>query len=152
VGDRPSNYSTELRLRYERLAPGKSAIVSIVPENPEAPLYYSAADIYCCTSRVETFPRVILEAMAARLPIVTTPVNGIVEQVRERRNALYYHPGHTQDLAAQISTLVLDGTLREQMAAESPTVLDSLIDYDSWIDSYATVFREAWLSGRPRLK
>jgi len=30
-------------------------------------------------------------------------------------------------------------------------VLDTLIDYDSWIDSYARILTEAWASGQPRV-
>ena len=76
---------------------------------------------------------------------------GIVEQVREGRNAVFYQPGDTKDLAQKIGAVVLDQALRTRMAAESPYVLDTLIDYDSYLDSYARVFREAWLSGGPRM-
>jgi GT2 family glycosyltransferase/glycosyltransferase involved in cell wall biosynthesis len=151
VGDRPGEYSSLLRTELDRLPSARSRSISIIGETPEAPAYYSAADIYCCTSRVETFPRVILEAMATGLPIVTTPVFGIVEQVRDGRNAFFYHPGDTNELATRINRLALDAPLRSRMAAESPVVLDTLIDHDSWIGSYARVFREAWLSGGPRL-
>lgn len=56
--------------------------------------YYKAADVYACTSRVESYPRTILEALKYDLPIVTTPVWGIKEQVR----GVFYKPGDTQDL------------------------------------------------------
>jgi glycosyltransferase involved in cell wall biosynthesis len=151
VGDRPGEYSSLLRTELRRLSSDRSRSISIISETPETPVYYSAADIYCCTSRVETFPRVILEAMAAGLPIVTTPVFGIVEQVRDGRNAFFYHPGNPKELANKIMCLAQDAALRSRMAAESPTVLDTLIDHDSWIDSYARVLREAWLSGQPRV-
>lgn len=60
--------------------------------------YYRAADVYVCTSRVESYPRTILEAVACNLPIVTTPVYGIKEQV----NGIFYKPGETQDLWEKI--------------------------------------------------
>jgi glycosyltransferase involved in cell wall biosynthesis len=60
--------------------------------------YYRAADVYACTSRVESYPRTILEALAHDLPIVTTPVYGIKEQV----NGVFYKPGDTQDLWEKI--------------------------------------------------
>ena len=56
--------------------------------------YYRAADVYACTSRVESYPRTILEALACGLPIVTTPAYGLKEQV----NGVFYKPGNTQDL------------------------------------------------------
>ena len=59
----------------------------MIPETGDTAAYWQAADVFCCTSRVESYPLVILEAMAAGLPIVTTPVHGIAEQVRPGVNA-----------------------------------------------------------------
>lgn len=56
--------------------------------------YYRAADVYACTSRVESYPRTVLEALGCGLPIVTTPVYGLKEQV----NGVFYRPGDAQDL------------------------------------------------------
>jgi GT2 family glycosyltransferase/glycosyltransferase involved in cell wall biosynthesis len=150
VGDRPGDYSSELHRRRGLLGPEKASRLSIVPQCPEAALYYSAADIYVCSSRIEAFPRVILEAMAAGLPIVTTPVFGILEQVREGRNAIFYQPGDTKDLADRVARLAVDTALRERMGNQSPIVLNTVIDYECMVDSYGRVFREAWISGGPR--
>ena len=59
---------------------------------------------------MESFPRVVLEAMAYELPIVTTPVYGIAEQVREGVNAMFYSPGLRCGgvLAARCRTIVAD--------------------------------------------
>ncbi len=77
----------------------------VVPETGETSAYWQAADVFCCTSRVESYPLVILEAMAAGLPIITTPVFGIAEQVRPRVNALIYQPGDIPGLARHLSLL-----------------------------------------------
>lgn len=66
----------------------------IVEPTEDVWTYYKAADVYVCTSRVESYPRTILEALAYNLPIVTTPVYGIKEQV----HGVFYKPGDTQDL------------------------------------------------------
>jgi GT2 family glycosyltransferase/glycosyltransferase involved in cell wall biosynthesis len=150
VGDRESLYSDALRARRDVLGGARASKLQIVPENPEVLKYYSAADVFVCTSRVESFPRVILEAMAAGLPIVTTPVFGIVEQVRPGRNALLYDPGDAGALARAVSRMVNEPALRQSFGAASQGALDSLIDHKSMVEAYATVFREAWLSGSPR--
>ncbi len=43
--------------------------------------FYRLADIFVCTSFEESFPRVLLESAAFRLPIITTNVNGIPEML-----------------------------------------------------------------------
>ncbi len=70
----------------------------IVEPTEDVWTYYRAADVYVCTSRVESYPRTILEALSYGLPIVTTPVYGIKEQV----NGVFYKPGDTQDLWEKI--------------------------------------------------
>jgi glycosyltransferase involved in cell wall biosynthesis len=150
VGDRPGDYSDRANAALRGLPPLKRSSVEIFPETSDVALYYSAADVFACTSRIESFPRVILEAMAAGLPIVTTPVYGIVEQVQENINALFYRPGDSGALAERLGDLVKDADLRRRLAENSRYVLDTLNDYEMMVSAYAKVFREAWLSGRTR--
>lgn len=51
------------------------------PETGEIYDFYRLADIFVCTSFEESFPRVLLESAAFRLPIITTNVNGIPEML-----------------------------------------------------------------------
>ena len=106
-------------------------------------LYYRAADVALCTSRVESAPRVLAEAMACGLPIVTTPVFGIPEMVAEHVNALFYRPGDTDRLAIQLEKLMRDEGLRGAMAANSPQVLCSQPGYAEMLDAYRGCIRQA---------
>jgi O-antigen biosynthesis protein len=146
VGDRSGSYSTELKRIVAELPPDLRDRVSIVPETPDTARYYLAADLFVCTSRVESYPRVILEAMAYGLPIVTTPVLGIRQQVRPEFNALFYEPDNPTELAERLETLIADDALRRRFAANSTHVLNGLIDFDEMVESYADVFREAYFS------
>jgi glycosyltransferase involved in cell wall biosynthesis len=152
VGDRPSDYSNALHAEVERLPAAARRSVSVVPENGDPYRYFRAADISVCTSRIESYPRIILESMACGLPIVTTSVFGIAEQVREGVNALFYEQAQPADLANKLSRLVLDGEERRRMAEASPHVLGGLTSYDEMLESYAEVFREAAAYAVPRAK
>ncbi|MDE5111268.1 MAG: glycosyltransferase family 4 protein, partial [Trichodesmium sp. St7_bin2_1] len=99
VGDRPNLYSLKLHELVKNLPEEVQQRVEIVGETSETAKYYQAADIFVCTSRIESFPRVILEAMAYSLPIVTTPVFGIVEQVKPNINGLFYTCDNPEELA-----------------------------------------------------
>ena len=150
VGDRPGEYSSRLAEARSKLDREKAATIAIVPETPEVFEYYAAADIYVCCSRFESFPRVILEAMAAGLPVITTPVDGIVEQVRDGSNAMFFQPGDVEALAEKLTVLINDRELRRRMGSNSILELDSIIDYESMVRAYGQVFQEAWLSAKPR--
>ncbi|MBI3608476.1 MAG: glycosyltransferase [Nitrospirae bacterium] len=147
VGDRPGEYSYTLRKIVNILPSSLRDRVTIVQETSETACYYKAADIFVCTSRIESYPRVTLEAMAYGLPIITTPVYGIGEQVKEGINALFYTPGDASELAGRLAKLITDPDLRQLMADNSGHVLDALNNYEDMAQAYAEVFREAYVSG-----
>lgn len=152
VGDRASDYSEQLRRALQRVPYSRRSRIEVIPEAEDAARFYAGADIFVCTSRVESFPRVILEALAAGLPIITTPVFGIAEQVRQDASALFYEPGDVQALAEAIDRMIEEPALRQKLAAGTTPALDALIDFDSMVNAYAEVFREAWLSGGTRAR
>ncbi|MCZ0903189.1 glycosyltransferase family 4 protein, partial [Microcoleus sp. HI-ES] len=146
VGDRPSIYSNKLAELVGELPAELRQRVTVVPETGETGKYYKAADIFVCTSRVESFPRVILEAMACDLPIVTSPVFGIKEQVRPGINGLFYTPDRPDELVAALISLLEDKSLRQQLAENAKYVLDSLNTFEEMTQAYAEIFCEAYFS------
>ncbi len=143
VGDREGDYQRAMHTLIGTLHDERRARVGIVPETGEVARYFLAADVFVCTSRVESYPRVILEAMAWGLPIVTTPVFGIREQVREGVNGLFYEPGDVAALAAAISRLVTDDVLRTKLAGNAVPALDALTDFDAMVEAYGKLFVQA---------
>ena len=146
VGDRPSIYSNQLADLVGELPKSLQQKVTVVPETSETGKYYQAADIFVCTSRVESFPRVILEAMACDLPIITTPVFGIKEQVRPGINGLFYTPDRPEELAASLHTLLEDKSLRQRLAENAKYVLESLNTFAEMTKTYGQIFREAYFT------
>lgn len=150
VGDRPGHYSRQLHTALATLPEGVRCRLEVVAETEETAKYYSASDIFVCTSRIESFPRVTLEAMAYGLPIVTTPAFGIVEQVREGVNALFYPPGDAAALADTLTKMIGDDALRCAFAKNSPPMLTRLNSFEEMVERYADIFREAYLSAAPK--
>ncbi|MBK7590760.1 MAG: glycosyltransferase family 4 protein [Betaproteobacteria bacterium] len=56
----------------QQLPPALRHRVHVIGETRDVARYYQAADLFVCTSRVESYPRVTL-AMACGLPIISTP-------------------------------------------------------------------------------
>ncbi len=91
VGGRPGAFQDKLVEQVERF--GLTDRVTIVNETRQPYDYYALADLFVCTSFEESFPRVILEAMAFGRPIVSTDVHGIPEIVRHGQEAWLTKPG-----------------------------------------------------------
>nr|WP_238357716.1 glycosyltransferase [Cohnella zeiphila] len=150
VGDRPSEYSSKLKEIRNRLHPSIKENVLVIPETSEAPKYYAIADIFTCTSRIESYPRVILEAMSSGLPIITTPVFGIVEQVQPNVNGLFYAPGEINELAQKLEFMVAHESERQRMGANGKVVFETINNYAGMAVAYGEEFKEAWMSYRSR--
>lgn len=79
--------------------------------------YYQAADLYVHPARVDTFPLVVLEALASGIPVVASAVGGIPEQVEEGRTGFLTPRGDASALAARTAQLMQDDALRLGMGA-----------------------------------
>lgn len=142
VGDRPGAYSAELHSARRALPAAVRERLIVLPESEDVARYYLAADVFACTSRIESYPRVILEAMAYGLPVVTTPAFGIVEQVRAGYNGDFYRAGAVDELAEQVARM-LDPAYRASRARWALPMLHSLESFESMVAKYASVFAEA---------
>jgi glycosyltransferase involved in cell wall biosynthesis len=144
IGARDSlAYSRKLEELARALPLDRRHRFRVIKETGETAPYWRAADVFCCTSRVESYPQVILEAMAAGLPVITTPVFGIAEQVRPSINALMFKPGDIGALRQHLHVLATDDRKRRDFALASPSVLASLpgdVDVDQ---RYIRLFRSA---------
>lgn len=76
---------------------------------------YANATIFCLPSFAEGIPGVLMEAMAMRLPVVTTRITGIAELVDDGYSGLLVSPGRADELADALERLLADPQLRQEM-------------------------------------
>jgi glycosyltransferase involved in cell wall biosynthesis len=123
------------------------SVVHLVPETDNVWAFYRAADVFVCTSHMETFSRAVLEAEAFGLPVVSTPVCGVGEQVFWGANALRFEFGDAAGLAARLRRLLADDGLRDEMARQSRAAFDVHLDQEEMLDRYAAVVLAAARQG-----
>ena len=78
-------------------------------------LLLAAADIFCLPSLWEGLPLVLLEAMAAGLPVVATEIDGVTEVVQPGRTGLLSPPGDEESLIRNLEMLLADEVLRQNL-------------------------------------
>jgi glycosyltransferase involved in cell wall biosynthesis len=123
------------------------AIVELVPETDDVWTFYRSADAFVCTSHMETFSRAILEAEAFGLPIVSTSVCGVGEQVFWNANALRFDFDDAAGLAKQLGRLLADDELRAEMGRQSRAAFDLHLNRDEMLDRYEAVILAAARQG-----
>lgn len=90
---------------------------------------FRRAHVFTLPSYHEGLPIAVLEALAAGLPLVTTPVGGIPEVIKDGVNGVLVEPGDIRALADGLLRLLDDDGLRRRMG-ETNTGL-ALSDHDA---------------------
>jgi colanic acid/amylovoran biosynthesis glycosyltransferase len=81
-------------------------------------------DVFVLSSFAEGIPVVLMEAMAAGVPVVATRIAGIPELVRDEENGLLISPGDSDAASAAIRRLLQDASLRNHIATAGRKVIE----------------------------
>ncbi|MFK5979977.1 MAG: glycosyltransferase family 4 protein, partial [Rhizobiaceae bacterium] len=85
---------------------------------------YKASDIFVLPCRIDEtgdrdgLPNVIVEAESQRLPVITTPISGIPELIRDDGNGVFVQPDDPDELCAAIKSLAKDPKRRKRLGQE----------------------------------
>jgi glycosyltransferase involved in cell wall biosynthesis len=111
IGDGP------LRVQIEKLAEqiGLDGAVSFLGSRSDVPELLSSLDVFVLTSDSESFSNVIIEAMAASLPVVATKCGGPEEIVVEGETGFLVAPAQPLILAEMILVLLQNPSIALQM-------------------------------------
>ena len=90
--------------------------------------YLKQADAFLLTSVTEGFPRVLYEAMAHNVPIVTTDVGGIPYLLTDKQDALICPTGDNLALSQALGLLVENLDLRKKLTRNACKTMQLVFD------------------------
>lgn len=140
VGAKEGDYLKKVRDKIEKSKFSKK--IKIIPVTEKLFDYYQITDIFVCTSFIESFPSVILEAMAFEIPIVSTDVYGIPEQIEDCKEGILIKPGDPITLAEKINYLIDNPELRKNLATNAHKKVHSKFTLENMIQSYDKLIQE----------
>ncbi|HID32258.1 MAG TPA: glycosyltransferase, partial [bacterium (Candidatus Stahlbacteria)] len=94
---------------------GLSQTIKFLGQRSDIPDILADADLFVLASHWEGMPGAVMEAMAAKLPVVATDVGGIPELVVDGETGLLVPPGKPELLASALKKLIRDKKLRRKM-------------------------------------
>lgn len=117
VGDGPERDRLQAKIDNEQLK-SRVALLGSLPreavfEKMQASDIFALASVIDRDGASDVFPTVILEAMAAARPVVSTQVAGIPESAVPGETGLLVPPGNATALAEALAQLIVDPALRQ---------------------------------------
>jgi glycosyltransferase involved in cell wall biosynthesis len=94
----------------------------------------ACADLVVLSSRYEAMPVVIMEALAAGVPVVSTAVGGVPDLVRSGGNGILTEPGSAEALAEGILAAMAPDTHRRLRAGARDTDFADLSATAAWFE------------------
>jgi len=129
-------------IREAAAARGVTERIRFLGLRHDVPRLLSAADVFLLTSVSEGIPLVLIEAMAAGLPVVSTDVGGVGEVVEEGRTGLLAPSGDDQTLAERIAVLASDPALRAVLGQRGCLRAEEKFSEQQMHRAYANLYRE----------
>jgi glycosyltransferase involved in cell wall biosynthesis len=110
--------------------------------------FFSDADIFVFTPRApEGHPWVIVEAMAAGLPVISTDQGAIAESVINGENGFIVATNNPGEIASKIEILAVDAELRERMGKSSRMKYEQSFTEAKMVERLANTFNKVIHAG-----
>ena len=139
IGDGQLRESLETQSR----ALGLNGIVEFLGARIDVPAQLRQFDLFILPSLWEGLPYVLLEAMAAGVPIVTTDVDGVREMITGGRGGIVVPSRNAHALAAAVIDLMGNGARRADLGVKGAQVIKERFSLDAMIEQTVAVYSRA---------
>ncbi|RMH68797.1 MAG: glycosyltransferase [Gemmatimonadetes bacterium] len=104
------------------------------------PTLIQLADLFVLSSHYEGMPNVVLEAMSAQVPVLSTNVNGVPELIEEGVSGVTVEPQNPAQLAQHIIGLLSDESRRKSLAIAGRQRVEHHFTIRQMIDGMEALF------------
>jgi len=137
VGEGPERDSLERAINQK----GFDALVLFIGHVEDISPYYAIADALALPSHSEGSPNVLLEAMAAGLPVVATAVGGVPEIAINEENALLVAPGDSDSFAQALNQVLTDPELARKLGRAAAMHVSEKFSPAAYVRSLLRVYQ-----------
>ena len=138
VGDGPERSALQSLIDGRQLA----SRMHLVGRQPDVAPWLKTAALFALPSRWEGMPNVVLEAMAAGLPIVAFDVEGVRELITPDVTGCIVAPHSVGDLTQAIGSLLANAALASRLGSAAQSVCRESFTDSIFPSAYARLYRQ----------
>jgi len=145
VGARPDlkPYVDFIRMKMQQSGVRNTEIID---ETPDIYDYFGLSDIFVCASYNESFPMVVLLAMAFELRVISTNVFGVAELISDGHEGALIEPGDINGLAKNIMLMIEHEAAYKRLALCARIKVRRLFDNRKLLERHVRLVKEAAMS------
>jgi glycosyltransferase involved in cell wall biosynthesis len=147
LGGVRSGEDAELVEVFQKQNPGKRVLVLPFLELSQVPPYYSLMDVLVMPSLRDGLPNALLEGMACERAVVTTPVGGMLDIIRDGENGVLAPSGDPLALADAIEKLLSDPQRRRELGRSARQTVLQEFSLTSELEGVLTVYKKLLQAG-----
>ena len=152
--NRISDRHPDVRLRIVGHCPDRAPFEALAGGNPrismeravpreEAMTLMAGCCLFVLPSRSEAMGRVLLEAMAARKPIIASAVDGIPHYVRDNETGILVPAGDVEALADALDRVLSDPELADQLARQGNARVYEAYSEEKYVEHFRNMAERA---------
>ena len=131
IGDGPELNNLKLKIQNSKLEDK----FFIIPPGGNDAQYLKAFDVFAMSSIKEGLPYILLEAMAAELPIVVTEAGGIPELIKNHENGLMVSQKNPEALARAIGGLIENKEIARELSEKAKEIVKEKFSLEKMVKS-----------------
>ena len=131
--DSLKNKTTKLALDH------RIQFLGYIPHN-EMPAYLHISDIFIRPSLTEGLGNSFLEAMAAGIPVIATPVGGIPDFLKDGETGLFCEVENPRSIAQKVEKLIKDRESREYITRRAEAMVRERYEWGRITDEMKKIF------------
>lgn len=114
--------------------------VEIVLNQPNVIAYFNACDMLIHPSETEGLPRVVMEAMILKKPVIANAVGGVTDYILNGYTGYLPHQNSYTEYVQYIEALINDETLYQQIATNAYNLVSTTFTEQKQLDSLFKAF------------
>jgi glycosyltransferase involved in cell wall biosynthesis len=115
-------------------------VVKWVGFRKDIPRVLAAMDVFVFPSHAEAFGMVVIEAMAARKPIIASKSDGILDIIAHNQTGILVPPRDVETLFLACRSLAMDRDLRDRLAGAARRAAEERFSADRMLDEIEAIY------------